>query len=248
MKSLFFLISLLVSSPQQDLFEQAAEAYNAEKYTEAIAFYEQILEQDQHSASLYFNLGNAHYQLGEVGPSVYYFEKALMLDPDDPEIQNNLNYALNMRIDAIDEVPKSFIKRLSDSILGWFHFDQWGRIAIFFVLLSVLGFLAYQWISGSVLKRFFFILSLAAFGLCLVAILLGFLGYQKYQSEQPAIILSEQVNFSSAPNSRGDILFTLHEGTKVNVLEEYDEWAKVALADGQTGWLLSESLRRLKDF
>ena len=248
MKSLILVVSLFFFPPQQDLFDQATEAYNAEEYTKSIELYEKVLAQGKHSAAVYFNLGNAHYQLREVGLSVYYFEKALMLDPDDPEIQNNLNYAKNMRIDAIDEVPKSFLRRLSDTLLGWFHFDQWARIAIAFILLSVLAFLAYQWITGSALKRFFFIFSLGAFGLCVIALLLGFFGYQKYKAEQPAIILSEQVNFSSAPNSRGDILFTLHEGTKVNIQEEYDEWAKVSLADGQTGWILSESIRPLKDF
>lgn len=248
MKSLILFLYVLIAAPQQNLFEQATEAYNNAQYQEAVDLYEQILEEDQHSAELYFNLGNAHYQLGQVGPSVYYFEKALMLKPDDPEILNNLNYAQNMRIDAIETVPRSFFGRLNDSVLSVFHFDQWARIAIVFVLLAVLSFLLYQWIGSSTSKRFFFITALGSIGLALLVLVLGYFDYQQYLNEQPAVIYSSQVQFSSAPNARGEILFTLHEGTKVNVLEQYDQWAKVELADGQTGWLLAESLRLLKDF
>ena len=35
---------------------------------------------------------------------------------------------------------------------------------------------------------------------------------------------------------------------ELNVLEEFDSWKKIELTDGQTGWLLSESLKVLKDF
>ncbi|PQJ16339.1 SH3 domain-containing protein [Aureicoccus marinus] len=248
MKSLICSLYLFLAWPQQVVFEQAAEAYNAEEYKKAIELYESVLEEGQHSAALYFNLGNAHYQLGEVGPSVYYFEKALLLDPEDAEIRNNLNYANNMRIDAIEQVPKSFFGQVRESILGWFHFDQWARIGIVFMLISVMSFLAYQWIAGSTFKRFFFIVALGAVGLSLLTLLISYLDFQQYQSEQPAVIFSQQVSFTSAPNTRGDILFTLHEGTKVNVLEQYDQWAKVELPDGQTGWIISESVRLLKDF
>ena len=66
--------------------------------------------------------------------------------------------------------------------------------------------------------------------------------------DQPAIIFDQEVIVKTEPNDRSDIAFTLHEGTKVNVLEEFDSWKKIELTDGQTGWLLSESLKVLKDF
>jgi SH3-like domain-containing protein len=40
----------------------------------------------------------------------------------------------------------------------------------------------------------------------------------------------------------------LHEGAKVNVLEDLDEYHKISIADGKTGWVPKESIKMLKDF
>ena len=64
--------------------------YNQGKYAEAIDKYKAILETKNHSAALYFNLANAHYKLNNIAPSIYYYEKALQLAPNDPDIKNNL--------------------------------------------------------------------------------------------------------------------------------------------------------------
>ena len=76
------------------LFTQATEHYNKGEYSKAIENYEQILEGGEHSPELYFNLANCHYKLNHIGPSIYYYEKALLLNPDDGEIKNNLKYFL----------------------------------------------------------------------------------------------------------------------------------------------------------
>ncbi|MEM6540719.1 MAG: SH3 domain-containing protein, partial [Bacteroidota bacterium] len=39
-----------------------------------------------------------------------------------------------------------------------------------------------------------------------------------------------------------------HEGTKVNVMDTLENWYKIKIADGQTGWIPSESLKLVKDF
>ncbi|MEX0315389.1 MAG: tetratricopeptide repeat protein, partial [Allomuricauda sp.] len=79
------------------LFNRATEQYNEGEYTKAIESYERILENGEHSAELYFNLGNCYYKLNAIGPSIFYYEKALLLKPNDSEILNNLSYAQNMR-------------------------------------------------------------------------------------------------------------------------------------------------------
>ena len=41
----------------------------------------------------------------------------------------------------------------------------------------------------------------------------------------------------SAPSIQSDDLFILHEGTKVQVLEVFNDWTKIKLSDGMIGWL-----------
>ena len=86
--------------------------YNEGKYAEAISLYESILATKKHSAALYFNLANAHYKLNHIAPSIYYYEKALQLNPNDSDIKNNLAFAQNMTIDAINDVPEVGFSKL----------------------------------------------------------------------------------------------------------------------------------------
>jgi tetratricopeptide (TPR) repeat protein len=237
-----------VRSQTDALFDEANEAYNAGDYQTAIALYGQILEEDLHSAELYFNLGNAHYKLNEIGPSIYYYEKALLLDPNDSEIKNNLAYAQNMRLDAIENMPKTTLNKVYDDVLGVFSFDQWAKLAVILSMAFVATYLFYYFSRSALKKRIAFISSMVILFWGIVCVTLSYLGYQQYKNDNPAIVFAEEVKITSEPNSRGQVVFTLHEGTKVNVLDEFEGWSKIKIADGQTGWLPAEHIKALKDF
>jgi len=125
MRSFKIIIALLICglgfSQNSQLFEEANTLYNEAQYYEALDKYTQILDSGEHSAELYFNMGNAHYKLNNIAPSIYFYEKALLLKPNDKEIKNNIAFARNMTIDAIDKVPEigfSSIVNKWDSILS----------------------------------------------------------------------------------------------------------------------------------
>ena len=103
MKTILYILSFLLSAisfaQNETLFEEANTLYNKGKYGEAIDKYTSILETGNHSASLYFNLANANYKLNNIAPSIYFYEKALQLAPNDSDINNNLAFAQNMTID-----------------------------------------------------------------------------------------------------------------------------------------------------
>jgi len=41
----------------------------------------------------------------------------------------------------------------------------------------------------------------------------------------------------SEPNLRSNELFLLHEGTKLKVLETFQDWIKLELSNGAQGWI-----------
>lgn len=245
---LVFLAHGSLFAQNNTLFERATEAYNAGEFNKSIEFYEKILGNEQHSAELYFNLGNAYYKLGEIGPSIYYYEKALLLKPSDNEIKNNLSYANNMRLDAIEAMPKTAFSRFYDATIKQLSFDAWAYLAVSMIFLFVACYVTYYLLSSSTYKRITFITSLVAMGLCVASILFAYLQYEKYQANNPAVIFSREVTITAEPNENSERIFTLHEGTKVNVEESFDQWQKIKIADGQTGWLPKETIRLLKDF
>lgn len=243
---LFFTLGLFAQN--EALFNRATTVYNEGDYNKAIEYYEQILENGKHSSALYFNLGNAYYKLNKIGPSIYYYEKALLLNPNDGEVLNNLRYAQNMRLDAIDTMPKTLAERLYEATVSRATFDGWAYMATLFVILFVICYLAYYFFKEAHKKRIAFISSMSFMILGVCALVFGYLQYQKFNRDNPAIIFSKEVRVLSEPNKRSQEVFALHEGTKVNVLDSLDTWRKVRISDGQTGWLSSEDLKLLKDF
>ena len=252
MKKGIFVISLLIGFlgiAQNDLlFQNATDSYNDGAYEAAIQDYEQILANGEHSAALYYNLGNCYYKLNQPAPSIYYYEKALLLSPGDKEIQNNLIFANQMTIDAIEPLPETGLSKIYNSIIGILSFDQWAYMAVAFIILFVLGYLAYYFLKYSSQKRIAFISSMAALIISIVAIAFAFVQFEGYKAEQPAIVFANECMVKSEPNNRSTEVFLLHEGTKVQVIESLDEYNKIQLADGKIGWVLQEDIKMLKDF
>ncbi|MDX1315146.1 MAG: SH3 domain-containing protein, partial [Eudoraea sp.] len=164
------------------------------------------------------------------------------------KIPNNLVYAQNMTLDAINPLPETTLSRFYKQVTGILSFDGWSYLAVVFVLLFVLSYILFYYLRSSTHKRIAFVSSLVAIALTVISVVIAFLRYQDFMEDQPAIIFDQEVNVKTEPNDRSDVAFTLHEGTKVYVLEEFDTWKKIELTDGQTGWLLSESVKELKDF
>ncbi|MFT6837878.1 MAG: tetratricopeptide (TPR) repeat protein [Sediminicola sp.] len=252
MKTIFFLIFNLISlwgvAQNNVLFDEATKAYNEGKYNTAIENYNKIIDNGEHSAALYYNLGNAYYKLNKIAPSIYYYEKSLLFDPSDNEVKNNLGFARNMTLDAIEQMPETGIGKIFSGITKFLSFDQWAITAIIFMSLFVLGYIAFYYLSYSSHKRVAFIGSMASLVISLGAVLFAYMEYTTYRSEQPAIVFENEVIVKSEPNNRSQEAFRIHEGTKVFVLDTLSDWNKIKLADGKSGWLPSDNIKLLKDF
>ena len=129
-----------------------------------------------------------------------------------------------------------------------FSSDQWAYFAVGFVFLFVLAYMAYYFLRSANQKRATFISSILLLVLGVVCILMAYLNYQQYKKDDPAIIFSKEVKVNSEPNNNSSTIFTIHEGTKVNVLDELDDWKRIRIADGQTGWLKDDTVKKIKDF
>lgn len=249
MKKLFyiivFLLSTLTFAQNEKLFEQANIFYNNAKYTEAIENYEKIIENGQHSAELYYNIANAHYKLNHIAPSIYYYEKALQLAPNDSEIKNNIVFARNMTIDAIDKMPEVGFSVWLKNIVNYSTFDGWAKMAVVLMLLFVGLYLVYYFTQTSLRKRLAFIGSMASLLLVFVSLSFAYHNYNLTQKDQPAIVFAKESLVKNEPNLRSNEAFKLHEGTKVQILDTVNNWKKIQLADGKTGWITSEDIKAL---
>ncbi|OEK09539.1 ion channel protein [Flavivirga aquatica] len=245
---LSFLLSFGVFAENDILFKKANALYNQGKYAEAIEKYDNILETGKHSADLYFNLANAHYKLNNIAPSIYFYEKALHLAPNDSDIKNNIAFARNMTVDDIDVIPEVGFSKIIKSISNKMSFDAWAKVAVGFVFCFVILFLAYYFVYSTLNKRLAFIGSTLSLLLLFVALFFAFHKYNIDKKDNPAIIFAQESKVKSEPNIRSEESFRLHEGTKVQVIDDVNNWKKIKLSDEKTGWVSSKDVKLLNNY
>lgn len=240
-----FLIATLSIAQNDPLFERGKEHYKAGSYQDAITSWMKIIDKGEHSASLYYNLGNAHYKLNNVGPSIYYYEKALQLDPFDSDIQTNLAFAENARIDDIKPLPKTIFSKWHAAVSGIFSINGWAITAVVCSMFFVLFFLGYYFSASERRKRLLFAASLLFMVFLLATLAMAFQVYGESLNDKPAIIFAESIEVKSEPKMGSENAFVLHEGTKVQLLEDDDNWVRVRLVDGKDGWMPKSDLKQL---
>ena len=237
-------VSLFAQGPEA-LFKEANTFYKEGNYERAIGVYLSIEEQGYWSADLFFNLGNSYYKLNKVAPSIYYYEKALKLDPLHEDTLFNLPFAQRMTIDIIEDLPKSVSERFSEAVIEKLPYDTWASIAVIASFLAALSFLLYYF-SGSTRKKFFYFNAfLLTLFIMVLSVFFAFSNFDHVQKNRHAIIFEPRVEVLNAPTESSDEAFLLHEGTKVLILDELDNWKKIKIRDGKIGWILDTSLREI---
>lgn len=247
MKKIYFLVIILFSLPlfaqNETLFEEGNTAYNEGDYATAINKYEQILENGETSSEVYYNLGNAHFKANNLAPSIYYYEKGLQLNPNDTDLLNNRAIAQNMVIDDVEGVQETGAFRLWNEAVSSLGYNEWAWIAITFAVFFAILFLLYYISTKSGLKRTFFGLSILSLLATLITLTFAFQQKDHFSNNNYAIIFSSQAPVYAEPSLRGDEIFVLHEGTKIEVQETYQNWVKFELSNGIQGWMDKSNVR-----
>jgi tetratricopeptide (TPR) repeat protein len=240
-----FLLTSHVFFAQKGV-ENGNSLYQKGKYQEAINAYETELSAKKQSAELYFNLGNCYYKLNKVAPSIYNYEKALLLNPEDSEIQNNLKFAQKLQIDDIKTVEKVGFNKVIQDFTNTFHYNTWGGITVGLSFVFLLFFVWYYFSQITVSKRLFFVGMFSVLLLLLVSVAAAIFEKNQFNNDQPAIVFSEVASVKSEPKVGAADAFMLHEGTKVYIVETLDNWNKIQLTDGNEGWIENSAIKRLK--
>ncbi|MHA3787419.1 SH3 domain-containing protein [Flavobacterium hauense] len=247
-KLVYILITIFFTQAAlaQGVFEKANELYRKQKFAEAAQEYENILKGKKESAEVYFNLGNAYYKMGKIAPSIYNFEKSLLLNPNYKDAEINLGYANKMKIDNIKEVPKVGFSKMLYNLTGTYHYDTWAWIAVGFAFGFLAMFIGYYFAGTTVIKRIFFFAMFVTLLVIVISVLSAVFVKSVTAGEHPAIVFAEVVAVKSEPSDNSEDAFVLHEGTKVYILETVDNWKKIELADDSVGWIESSAIKEVK--
>ena len=232
LKTLIITLLVSISSFASDqLFEKANKAYNNSDYTSAITLYDSILTIGLESSELYYNLGNCHYKAQDWANAIWYYEKSLKLEKNDKTIQN-LELANLKIIDRIEEIPQLFYKKWWISFISIFNTFSWQLISISIIWLALIIKILSQFTNYKK-KHFLSIL----YSLLLISMFATYSSYEKNITKKEAIIFTSSIVVNSAPTTNSTNLFSLHSGTKIEILDTIGEWINIKIANGSSGWI-----------
>lgn len=244
MKKLIILLLTFISLSlsAQEAVSQGNDAYSQGNYSEAVALYEQALQENGASPQVYYNLGNSYYRLNRVASSILNYERALLLDPANDDIRFNLEVAKLKAVDKIEPVNHLFLVDWYDSLQNSFSTNQWSYIGCVSFLLLIVCLFLFFFSRKVILKKWGFFLGLALLFLCICANIFAYRQEKRLTDRNTAIIFSSTTTIKSSPDTSGTDLFILHEGAKVKIKDKVGDWSEIETSDGNVGWIRSEEI------
>ena len=228
-----------------DLFAEGNKAYEQEDYQTAVQRYEDILKYEVDNPAVYFNLGNAYFMQSQIGQAILYYEKAHKLAPRDSDISENLTLAQLMTVDKVERPNPGLLGSFLTTFYNFFSINELAWLtALHFIGVMIL-------ICVIILSRPGFIRRLAwylcGFGIALLFVFGStfYLKIDDHQNITQAIVLSPKLDVYSRPNDSGDISFTIHEGKKVDIISDRNDWVEIELENGWQGWVPQTELGRI---
>ncbi len=248
MKKIFTFILLAFSfvrmyaDEKGELWAKANDAYSMGQYETALADYRQIEDAGYESYKLYYNMGNAYYKTDNMGKAILYYEKALKLNPAGKDAMNNLQIAKLRTLDKIDVLPEFIIGTWVKDIRNMMSSNGWGYTAVGLLVLVCVLLLLFKFAPTTGGRKLSFVLACVAFLFFIFSLMFAVNLRVKANSDDFAVVMVPVSNVKSAPNSTGNNLFILHEGSKVEILEQAGKWCRIEISDGRQGWLESDDV------
>lgn len=217
----------------------ANQLYENGRYAEATQAYEQLIAQGMANSAVYYNLGNAYMQQGEIGRAILNYKRAQALAPRDPDIAANLALARARTVDRFDGgAPDDLAAIFNTAVQANLTFNQLALLALGLWFALGMGIILYRQMGNGRGKN------IIAVGIALTGVLfiisvfsLGSRMVDAYTFPQ-GIIVAEEVNVTNGPGEQYTVQFTLHDGAEIGLLETRGQWAKLALPGGETtGWV-----------
>ncbi|MGL1933776.1 MAG: tetratricopeptide repeat protein [Fibrobacterales bacterium] len=222
-----------------DYYSKGIEAYESDKYAQAVQFFESCTNEGVDSWVLYYNLGNAWYRQAKLGKAILYYEKSLLLNPGEPDVEANLEFARALIQDKQEEVLTG-----AGILTKWYRYmtmntSHFVVIALLFLLFVTIA--AVLLIRGPARFTLYPVIIGIVFLLVVVGISISFRMYQ-INSLSHGVLLTDGTSVLSEPRKSSEILFEIHEGATFEIIEANKSWLSINLGAGKMGYIQSEGV------
>ncbi len=244
------LLALLLAAPAAasayDRGEMAEynDLYRSGNYEEALEGYNRLITAEPYSQWAWYNAGNALFRLNRMGPAVYHYAKAFMLDPRNADIRANLDFALR-------QTGQTLVPTGAPAALHYIYYiaseQELKAIAVLLFWLGCLSWAAYflldgsRWAVAAGRATALFILLLLMTGAWLAARTTGVF------SSAGVVTKAGGTKMLSGPGENFKTYASAPEGRIVKILDTRDEdYYEIGLQnEGIKGWALKTDVERL---
>lgn len=247
--ALALLMALLVPAAAladrvDEAWKRGNDAYLHGDYDAAVAAYEELDRQGVVSPDLYFNLGDAYFKKGALGPAIWAFERAAALDADDEDVRYNLEQSRKLaarqardRIEGEDRDPLWIraVTAVSPST------ETWVFLVLYLSLFALL--FARRRASEDARPALGAAAAILAFATLIAG---GALAGRAVLSRVPfGVVLPDSLAVKEGADVNYKTGFQVHAGLRVRLLEHDQDWLRIRLANGLEGWVRARDIGRL---
>ena len=143
-------------------------------------------------------------------------------------------------IDRIEPLPQLFYKKWWINLTQTLSTQVWQILTLFgmgfiFILQLISQFTS---LKSKLITKIFSAITV-------IILLITQTSYHNNFTKKEAIIFSETITVNSAPTSSSTNLFTLHAGSKVEIIDIIGDWINIKIANGNSGWIAQNSIKEL---
>ncbi len=230
------LLSMLIAASALDeSFEAATTAYDQGNYQDAVTVLEQLVSAGVAEPEVFYNLGNAYYRSGLLAYAIANYERALQLDPQLEEAQQNLTTCIRQTERSLSKPqPPDW----EQSLLFW-HYNLRRDTSLKLAVLT--WCLLWALLALRQVRRYPY-LRRSALAMGLMTALFAASGWVKSSPQQLAVAAHRELPVRYGKSDTETIRFELYEGDRVAIDRREDGWTRVETAGGERGWTRDEYL------
>ena len=240
-----FVSILQIGLAQQNdqLLQEALTLTKAGDNQKAIDKFESLEEHG--SADIYYNLGRLYQENNNIAKAALNYERALRLESGHAKAINNLSIIREETDFDIIPVEEMFLIRWWKGLAGSMSANFWMILSLL-VGIGLIVALYFWWIADRPeLKKKAFFATLITPVLLAVILALGNTSKLLATNTDYAIVMNADYDLHEGADDRSPIVKDVEAGTKVEIVDQINDWIKVVTADTESGWLKASEVERI---
>lgn len=219
--------------------------YAVQQFKESAGAYESELAQGVND-EIFYNLGNCYYRMGEIPRAILNYLKALKVNPQHSDAQDNLMLCLEQSGGQVGSADELFYTTWLKSLLSSKNANQWGNLATIsfavFLLFGVFFLLA----KTPLVKKCMFFIAVFSFLSWVVLNIFAYSSKERFYNAEHLVVMKMTQLYESATEASKQV-GEIPAGSILKFNDEFnDEWVHVVLPDGREVWCQKAQVEYVK--